>query len=105
MGKMIRNWITPISSESSVSVLDECDGIIIATPECYEPEAVTGIREWFAETSRQIFAVGPLLPVSGSSSALLGESQLSANAADIQNFMDTTERSHGKGSMLYVRLS
>ncbi|KAJ3487389.1 hypothetical protein NLI96_g3563 [Meripilus lineatus] len=83
-------------------VLDECDGVILSSPECYEPEAVAAVREWFAETSREAFAVGPLLPISTSSSAIAGENQGMANAAEISSFLESTLETHGKGSMLYI---
>ncbi len=76
--------------------------MILTTPECYEPEAVAGARDWFAESSREFFVLGPLLPTTHDQRALAGEKQMSAKASEIDVFIESVLASHGRASMLYV---
>ncbi len=93
-----------LSAYSHLSFLESCDGVVLTTPECYEPEAVAGVKKWFAESSRSVFVLGPLLPTTHDPSALAGEKQMSVNANEIDLFLESILASHGKASMLYVRV-
>lgn len=95
-------WFYLLNLIFRLSVLESCDGVILTTSESYEPEAVTVVKDWFAETSRSVFVLGPLLPTTHDPRALAGEKQTSAKAKEIDLFMESTLASHGKGSMLYV---
>lgn len=77
-----------------------CDGVIMSTPECYEPQTLTAIRDLFARTSRSIWVCGPLLATS--EQALAQEREQSSKALEIEEFMDSILSSHGKHSLVYV---
>ncbi|KAH8085452.1 UDP-Glycosyltransferase/glycogen phosphorylase [Cristinia sonorae] len=87
---------------SLFDTFDQCDGFLITSPEVYEPAAISALKEWFAESKRGLWAVGPLLPSSGSEGAKTGEESLSANSDAIKKFMDETWAKHGERSMLYI---
>lgn len=74
-----------------------CDGILLSTPERYEREAVEGVREWYAETSRSVYVCGPLLPPVSTN-----KEDNSEKGAAIVKFLDTTLETHGPNSLLYV---
>lgn len=79
----------------------QCDGIFLSNPECYEPAAVAGMREWFAETQREVFVAGPFAPTG--KYAADNENAQSAKGSEIGRFLDSTLESHGEKSVLYVR--
>lgn len=81
---------------------ENCSGMIIASPEVYEPAAIAAIKDWYGEIGRKVWSLGPLLPLSSRKEAIAGEEAQSANFSDIKHFMDKVLLSHGEGSMLYV---
>ncbi|KAH8087202.1 UDP-Glycosyltransferase/glycogen phosphorylase [Cristinia sonorae] len=82
--------------------IEHCDGMLITSPEAYEPAAIIAIKEWFAETNRGVWAIGPLLPPMSSAKAMTGEQSLSGSSDVIKNFMDKTLVTHGQHSMIYI---
>ncbi|KAH9851061.1 UDP-Glycosyltransferase/glycogen phosphorylase [Lenzites betulinus] len=81
--------------------LEECDGMLIITPEPYEPDAVAAVRKWYAETGRPAYVCGPLLPP-GSATATANEKQQSKESVQIQEFLDKTLKTDGEKSLLYI---
>ncbi|EIW63123.1 UDP-Glycosyltransferase/glycogen phosphorylase [Trametes versicolor FP-101664 SS1] len=81
--------------------LDICDGVLLMTPEPYEPDAVAAVRKWYAETGRSAYVCGPLLPPK-SATAKAKEQQQSKEATEISAFLDTTLKTSGKKSLLYI---
>lgn len=81
---------------------ETCDGLIISSPEAYEPAAVAAIKEWFAETSRPVWAIGPLFPKMASPEAVAGEATQSESWEGIKEFLDAALTAHGEHSLLYV---
>ena len=80
-----------------LSVLNNADGILMATPRSFEsPEAMDHIMDWFAESSKEIHLVGPML---SPQKATLATSE---RAAEFSEFMERILKSHGSRSMLYV---
>ena len=77
--------------------------MILTSPEAYEPHAVAATKEWFAETNRSVWALGPLLPPAGSDAAIAGEEASSEDFGVIKKFMDNALALHGERSILYVR--
>ncbi|KAH9927773.1 uncharacterized protein B0H18DRAFT_1118302 [Fomitopsis serialis] len=77
-----------------------CDGLLIASPECYEPEAVAALRDWMAESSRPVYACGPLIP--SGARAVAFEKLQGSEAAKVESFLDAKLASHGQHSVLYV---
>lgn len=76
----------------------------MTTPEPYEPEAIASVKAWFAEKSRSVYAVGPLLPTVDDPKSSAEEKKMSAKAQELDQFMDSVLASHGANSMLYVRV-
>ncbi|OJT12307.1 UDP-glycosyltransferase 73E1 [Trametes pubescens] len=81
--------------------LEVCDGAFLITAEPYEPEAVAAVRGWYAETGRPVYVCGPLLPPT-SATATAKEKQQSKEAIEISEFLDTTLKTSGEKSLLYI---
>ncbi|KAI0631464.1 UDP-Glycosyltransferase/glycogen phosphorylase [Trametes polyzona] len=77
------------------------DGAFLMTAEPYEPEAVAAAKGWYAETGRPAYVCGPLLPPR-SATAIEKEKQQSKEAGQIQKFLDTTLKTDGEKSLLYI---
>ncbi|KAH8103111.1 UDP-Glycosyltransferase/glycogen phosphorylase [Cristinia sonorae] len=80
----------------------QCDGMMLTSPEAYEPAAIIATREWFSLTNRSIWAIGPILPSITSVEAMAGEGAQSESSGAIKKFMNETLATHGEHSMLYV---
>lgn len=74
----------------------------MTTPEPYEPEAIAGVKAWFAETSRSVYPLGLLLPAANDPKSSAEEKKISANSQEIDQFMESVLASHGAHSMIYV---
>ncbi|KAI0783052.1 UDP-Glycosyltransferase/glycogen phosphorylase [Abortiporus biennis] len=81
------------------SGLDLCDGIILNTSEEFERTPISSIRKWFKQDEKTVYTVGPLLPVENP--GLKAENNLSKDS-EIQQFMNSILKSHGKESLLYI---
>jgi len=79
-----------------------CDGMIITSPEAYEPHAIAATKDWFAENSRSVWAVGPLVISASSQQAVLNEEAQSEKSADIKKFLDNALAERGKLTVLYI---
>ncbi|KAK7682538.1 hypothetical protein QCA50_014338 [Cerrena zonata] len=82
------------------SFIDQCDGIVLSTAQPYEPEAVAEVTAWFAETSREVYTFGHLLPIGAGASA--GEQKDSEQSAEIVQFLQKTLETDGPESLLYI---
>ncbi|KAM5530920.1 hypothetical protein V8D89_015410 [Ganoderma adspersum] len=82
--------------------LEASDGLLMITPTSYEPEAVAAARAWFAEKGRPAYAVGPLLPSASKATAQANEKKQSAEASEIQEFLDATLKMSGEKSLVYI---
>lgn len=80
--------------------LEGSDGVLLFSSETFEPGAVAAVRQWYAETARPAYICGPLLPTG--SQASTNEKKLSAEAEEIQTLLDTTLKTAGEHSLLYV---
>lgn len=85
------------------STIAACDGLVVAGPECLEPEAIAALRDWFAETSRPVYACGPLIP--HGAQAVAFEKAQSPEASKIESFLDAKLASHGDHSVIYVGIT
>lgn len=82
-------------------LLDQCDGLIVSAPACFEPEeATSALSKWLARTSRTFYSVGPMLP--SGKHAVEQEKRLSADATKIDTFMERIYKTRGQKSMLFV---
>ncbi|OCH85806.1 UDP-Glycosyltransferase/glycogen phosphorylase [Obba rivulosa] len=84
----------------AANFLENCDGILLTSPECYEPVSIAGLRDWFSETSRNVYAIGPLLPIEEQSVGK--EKDSSKQGAAIERFMDSVLKTRGENSLLYI---
>ncbi|KAI0745368.1 UDP-Glycosyltransferase/glycogen phosphorylase [Earliella scabrosa] len=82
--------------------LEKSDGVLLFTPESYEPEAVAAARGWFAATGRRAYTTGPLLPSASKSTANLNEKKLSNESNEIVAFLDKTLETSGEKSLVYI---
>ncbi|PIL34100.1 hypothetical protein GSI_03811 [Ganoderma sinense ZZ0214-1] len=80
------------------------DGMLLVTPECYEPTAVAVIRSWFGETGREVHVCGPLLPATSKETAQAHGRKHVGGSSEIEEFLDTTLNSSGPKSLLYISL-
>ncbi|KAI9066618.1 glycosyltransferase family 1 protein [Trametes sanguinea] len=79
---------------------EACDGGFFTSPASYEPEASGKVKEWLGETGRPAYICGPLLPEG--SEAGSNETKQSAKGAEIMEFLDTTLKTSGEKSLLYI---
>ena len=86
----------------SPRTLEKADGMLIFTPESYEPEAVAATRAWYAETGRPVYTTGPLLPSASKSTAMANEKKMSSESNAIVDFLDETLKTSGEKSLVYV---
>ena len=83
-------------------MLESLSGAMLITTNSYEPEAVAATKAWYAETGRHAYLVGPLLPTASKGTAAANEKKQSAEAGEIQAFLDETLKTSGEKSLLYV---
>ncbi|KAL7281193.1 hypothetical protein ACG7TL_004501 [Trametes sanguinea] len=80
--------------------LETCEGVFFISPAPYEAEALEKAKKWFSETGRSVYVCGPLLP--RGSQAGPNETKQSTKGAEIVEFLDTTLKSSGAKSLLYI---
>ncbi|KAH9927679.1 uncharacterized protein B0H18DRAFT_932440 [Fomitopsis serialis] len=85
---------------SAHEVVNACDGIILASPECYEPETTAALQKWMAETSRSVYCAGPM--IASGMRAITIEKEQSEDAAEIDDFLESILRRRGERSLLYA---
>lgn len=87
--------------------MKKADGILLATPESYEPDAIAATKRWYAETGRPVYVTGPLVP--SPSRPVSGEGRertsISMPEADTLMFLDEALKLSGKTSLVYVSRS
>ncbi|TFY68832.1 hypothetical protein EVJ58_g776 [Rhodofomes roseus] len=81
-------------------VLNACDGIIHASPECYEPGTIAALRQWMVETTRPLYCAGPMVALGTRAEDV--EKQQSDNTAGIDDFLASTLSRYGERSLLYI---
>ncbi|PPQ96417.1 hypothetical protein CVT26_005096 [Gymnopilus dilepis] len=74
-----------------------CDEVLVATPEVFEPESVAAMRSWFSEWEKGTYIIGPLLPISFGTGA-----QSARGSGETASFLDRILSSHGQKSLLYI---
>ncbi|KAI1785433.1 UDP-Glycosyltransferase/glycogen phosphorylase [Ganoderma leucocontextum] len=82
--------------------LEAVDGILLVTPESYEPEAVAAMKEWFAETGRPAYVCGPSLPSASKAMATMHEMDESDSSEEVKGFLDATLARSGENTLLYI---
>lgn len=79
---------------------EKSDALLLTTSELYEPEGLAGIRDWFGETSRPVYAVGPLFPPVNKEKNV--PEDYSPDFAKVQTFLDQTFEKYGEHSLVYI---
>ena len=77
------------------------DGVFLCSPDCIEPGAKAAIREWYSEKSRSVVVCWSVPP--SSSFALSEEKKQSADTQQIEALLESTLRTSGEKSLVYVR--
>ncbi|KAI8972907.1 UDP-Glycosyltransferase/glycogen phosphorylase [Trametes punicea] len=95
-GNLGLEWLT------IYDMFTKCDGVLISTPECYDPLSIIGARAWMAETGRGTYAVGPI--VSSGVRAVENELMEADKGTEIRDFVSKILKSHGPKSLLYISL-
>lgn len=92
-------------TKKASKMISECDGIISAASTAYEFEGCKAAHEWFAQSNRPAYTIGPLLP----DDILFDEVQITAseldvspNGQDVITFLDKVLASSGPQSVIYV---
>ncbi|CDO72764.1 Glycosyltransferase Family 1 protein [Trametes cinnabarina] len=85
---------------SMYELFQTCDGLFLTSPAPYESEAVEKVRAWLSETGRPVYVCGPLLP--RGSEAESNETKQSNKGAEIMEFLETTLKTSGEQSLLYI---
>ncbi|KAI0743896.1 UDP-Glycosyltransferase/glycogen phosphorylase [Daedaleopsis nitida] len=83
-------------------ILEMSDGLLLYTPETYEPEAVAAAKEWFGKTGRPVYSTGPLLQIASRTTATAAEIVQSGDLDAIRNFLDNTLAQSGDKSLIYI---
>ena len=79
----------------------QCDGLITAAPACLEsPATAKALAAWMAAHSKQVFQLGPLLPLTTHS--YVEEKTLSYDTDRIDEFMENVLKSNGPNSIIFV---
>ncbi|OJT08829.1 UDP-glycosyltransferase 84A1 [Trametes pubescens] len=95
-GTLGAEWLTIYDMFTS------CDGVLMSTPECFDPLSIIGTRAWMGETARGAYAVGPLL--STGARAVENELMDADRGTEIRDFVSRVMKSHGPQSLLYISL-
>ncbi|PSR79623.1 hypothetical protein PHLCEN_2v6924 [Hermanssonia centrifuga] len=97
-------YIAYYPSSSYLSPVTQFFTTVKATPDYFESaESLDALRKWFAETSREVYTVGPMLPPSGKN-AVINEKKQSANSGEIDEFLERTLKAYGEQSLVYASL-
>ncbi|EJF59604.1 UDP-Glycosyltransferase/glycogen phosphorylase [Dichomitus squalens LYAD-421 SS1] len=81
-------------------MLMACDGVLISTPESWDALSIIGARYWMKETSRNVYAIGPML--ARSPQAAENEVAIAHQGAATRTFLDRILKTHGERSLLYI---
>ncbi|TCD67190.1 hypothetical protein EIP91_000417 [Steccherinum ochraceum] len=80
-----------------------CDGgLIVTSPDVYEPAAIAALKASFAETKRNVWTLGPLTLSGGTHEAVNGEMAQADQAIEIKRFMDDVLHKYGEQSLVYI---
>ncbi|KAI5116141.1 hypothetical protein M0805_006322 [Coniferiporia weirii] len=82
----------------------ECDGAIVMSSKAYEPQAIAALEDWFSETGRPVYSVGPLIPFAnlkaGNNSLI--DSASNGEKSKVISFLDNALNKYGERSLLYI---
>ena len=85
-------------------VLARIDGLLTFDSAVYNPEVTTALPEWFGETGRKVYHVGPLFPsVLRLISRVVGREGNRDGGKEVLAFLDKQLAEHGENLVIYVR--
>ncbi|KJA21667.1 glycosyltransferase family 1 protein [Hypholoma sublateritium FD-334 SS-4] len=73
------------------------NGIVLSSSYASDRKAIEGIKTWFAETPKEVYGVGPLLPRTYWDIVPTDE-----GATDVRNFLNEMQARHGTKSVILV---
>ena len=95
-----------ITSQSSafnsyfVSSYQECDAAIVTASYAYESVSLDALKQCFSEMRKEVYALGPLLPLGYGTKTQNGEE---GTSVDIETFLGEMLIKHGERSVFFVR--
>ncbi|EIW53235.1 UDP-Glycosyltransferase/glycogen phosphorylase [Trametes versicolor FP-101664 SS1] len=99
-GQVVRHPGLPDMYDHEYQPQAQTDGVPTFDAADYYPEAVSEFRSWFAETSRKVYYVGPLVP---DGSALASSPQNGRRAqGGVLSFLDDHLTARGERSVVYI---
>ena len=99
---MRKDRIFSVVSIYSISngAIQECDATIMNTSYAYESVSLDAMKQWFSDMQKEIYVLGPLLPLGYGIKTQNGEE---GESVDIETFLWEMLKQHGKGSVFFVR--
>ena len=101
-----QSWIEPFVGVMWLSITTVmqslCDGIILASPEAYEPDGTAQVRKWMQDTGRNTWCLGPSVTIYQGHEGIPDEGNSTNDTAEIQSFMNKISAECGEKSLLYV---
>ncbi|KIJ46021.1 glycosyltransferase family 1 protein, partial [Sphaerobolus stellatus SS14] len=96
-----------VSFITSFSFIREAAGIVTSSTSAVEAEALTIWKKWQHEHGKQLYVVGPLLPIHEESNALgdlakANEKAASDKGSEIEQFLEKALRENGEHSLVYI---
>lgn len=93
--------------------LPQCDGAIFVNPPIIEPTGLEAAKDWFRESGRPLYAIGPFIPPRELrfSKVNIGEKDVVRSSTEVgkrpevMEFLDKMLDKHGRNSLIYVRSS
>ncbi|KDR73134.1 hypothetical protein GALMADRAFT_721937 [Galerina marginata CBS 339.88] len=79
------------------TVIHECDGVFMTSAYAFENEALATTRFWLLELKKDIYVIGPLLPLGYGTVA-----QSSRGASEIEVFLDNMLLQRGQKAILFI---
>lgn len=78
--------------------LQDCNGIIAASPRVYEPESTAALEEHLSKTNRPLYITGPL----GLTTTEQIDKEPSPDKENVVAFLNRIFDQHGQRSLIYV---
>lgn len=82
----------------SYDSLQDCNGVIAASPRVFEPESTAALEEHLSKTNRPLYVIGPL----GLTTAEQIDREPSPDKEEVVAFLDRIVEKHGEKSLIYI---
>ncbi|KAF8797535.1 UDP-Glycosyltransferase/glycogen phosphorylase [Phlegmacium glaucopus] len=77
----------------------ECDGVIVTTSSIYDGASLDAMKQWFADTQKEVHVLGPVLPLGYGIESKNSEEGASG---DVEAFLEKMLVEHGKRSVFFI---